>query len=268
MNRILFGTLILVVLTGCSGGSPEGGGDLGGARSEGQRLFGGGNGGGDPQDADEWSIGLMVFMGPERQSAAEDAAADLRSRDRLLRAAFVVDRGERALVMVGRHPSPRTAEAVEALERVRRIRLDGERPFEEAFFVPPPSGEAGDLDLRSARERFGALYSLQIGVYGKPGGATPSERELAEIRATAEDAARRLRREGELAFYFHGPSLSMVTVGALRQDDIEGQTPAVALLRERFPHNLLNGQGVRQRVQTQSGPQWQMQPSFAVAIPE
>src|SRR5690606_17423075 len=84
--------------------------------------------------------------------------------------------------------------------------------FATAFLAPP----AGDPDpgaipqyhLSRARIEFGAQsrYTLQIAVY--------ESNNPAEARRAAEQAAAQLRADGEPAFYYHGPSRSMVTLGA------------------------------------------------------
>ncbi|MGP1273198.1 MAG: hypothetical protein ACTS22_07680 [Phycisphaerales bacterium] len=264
---LLFGMVWLALVGGCGSGSGSARGSGGDRSGEGALLFGGGVAA-NPQDAESWSIGLMVFAGPDRAVLAEEAANELRSASSVLADAFASERGERSAVLLGRFASPSSREALEALERVRGLRLGGERPFRSAFFVPPTGGGAADLDLRTARSQYGADYSLQIGVYGRADAKPLTEQELREVRASAEEAARRLRREGELAFYYHGPSLSMVTVGVFTQRDMELGSAELSAARERFPHNLLNGQGIRQRVMTETGEQWVLQPSFPVAVPE
>ena len=87
-----------------------------------------------------------------------------------------------------------------------------------------------------------------------------------------------LRREGELAFYCHGPNRSMVTIGIFGIEDFDPQKPAMTSprlveLRKRYPYNLQNGQGVRRTatVTTASGQRARVEkiePSRLVAIPE
>lgn len=259
----LFGIFFALLVAACGGG-PDGAADPGG---EGRRLFGG-SGSSDTQDAEAWSIGLLTVSGPTRMADASAAADRFRQQSRVLEHAFVVSRGNRAVVLLGKYVSPSSKEAVELLERVRAVQIDGERPFETAFFVPPPEGAVGDLDLRTARAQFGADSTLQVGAYGRIDRRSPTETEIAEFRASAEEAARELRAQGEQAFYFHGPSMSMVTVGALRYEDLEANPGILRQLQERFPHNLLNGQGIREKIKTEAGEEWRLQPSQLVGIPD
>lgn len=263
MGHCLFGVLFALLVAGCGSG-PDG---SGGSAGEGRSLFGG-SGSGGAQDVAAWSIGLATFSGPDRAASAAAAAERFRSADRVLSDAFVVSRGNRAVVLLGEYASPSSREAVALLERVRAVRIDGEQLFKTAFFVPPRSAAASDLDLRMARAAFDADATLQVGAYGRIDRKFPTENEIAEFRALAEEAAAELRAQGEQAFYFHGPSMSMVTVGAMRFEDLEANPGILRVLRERFPHNLLNGAGIREKIRTEAGEDWRLQPSQLVAIPE
>lgn len=263
MGHCLFGILFALGVSGCGSG-PDG---VGQSAGEGRSLFGGADAG-DPQDLAAWSIGLRTFSGPSRAADAAAAAELFREADRRLADLFVVSRRDRAVVMVGRYTSPSSREAMKLLEEVRSIRIEGDQPFKTAFFVPPSSAVASDLDLRAARAAFDADATLQVGAYGRIDRRFPTEKEIAEFRELAEQAAADLRAQGEQAYYFHGPSMSMVTVGAMRYEDLELNPGILRALRERFPHNLLNGAGIREKVRTEAGEDWRLQPSQLVGIPE
>ena len=250
-------------VAGC-GSAPDGAADPG---AQGRSLFGGGASA-DPQDLAAWSIGLRTFSGPDRDVDAAAAVERLRAADRTLADAFVEARGDRALVLLGRFASPSSKEASALLDAVRAIRIEGDQPFKTSFFVPPSGRAASNLDLRTATTQFNADSTLQIGAYGRIDRRFPTEKEIAEFRALAEQAARDLRAQGEQAFYFHGPSMSMVTVGALRYDDLEANPGILRSLQERFPHNLLNGAGIREKFTTEAGEDWRMQSSQLVSIPD
>lgn len=198
IGQCLFGAIFALLVAGCGAGPDA----TGGSGSEGRSLFGG-SGAGEAQDLAAWSVGLATFSGPSRAADAAAAAERFRSASRTLEDAFVVNRGNRAVVMLGAFASPSTREALALLEDVRAVRIDGEQLFKTSFFVPPRSGAASDLDLRTARQRFDADATLQIGVYGRFGGKPPTEREIAEFRRLAEEAASELRAQGEQAFYSH-----------------------------------------------------------------
>ena len=127
--------------------------------------------------------------------------------------------------------------------------------------------------LVQAKAMFGseALYSLQIAVYGRRDLPNPSEADLAETRKAAEQAAIRLRQEGEQAFYYHGPRMSMVTIGVFGIDDFDPQTPSYKSSRllaaqKRHPYNLYNGAGIKEKRNPRS--EGKLQPSNLVALPE
>src|SRR5690606_5020743 len=154
------------------------------------------------------------------------------------------------------------------------------RPFEDAIITPPAYtglGEHPEYDLRRARESLtNAAYTLQVGFYGVPGKLLSEllSKDQQEIRRAGEQAAVTLRREGELAFYYHGQTGATVTVGVFSAEDIDllkqYESLEVKALRERFPYNLVNGKELRQRIRrSQSDRQgvWMTQSSRPVAIP-
>ncbi|MDX1565257.1 MAG: hypothetical protein R3236_07625 [Phycisphaeraceae bacterium] len=111
-------------------------------------------------------------------------------------------------------------------------------------------------DLRTAPE--GTYYTLQIAHYENPD--NPAER-----RKRAEEYAQQLREQGEQAFYYHGPNMSLVTVGAfkdavLRVGSVSRRgdgskrltvptpttrySPEVEELQAKYPHHLHNGRPI------------------------
>lgn len=193
-----------------------------------------------------WSVALASYSG---EGHAERAAGALQRVHALgLPDARIEARGSGSVVTLGSFADPGSAEAKAALARARGIVVDGEPVFAGAFLAPPSQGgAAGKNDLRGARDEFGrsVRYSLQIGVY--------ESKERREAERAAEEAAASLRRAGEPAYYFHGPTRSMVTVGAFTEkearafmDRAGGQTTGEGSaelweLFRRHPQNLLNG---------------------------
>lgn len=217
-----------------------------------------------------WTICLKPLTGPDARLRAQQELERL-SRLPGLDSAFILERADRVIICIGQVASPTSAEAESLLARVRALREQGVRPFPTAFFIPPTGGATSDLDLRSAPATYGesALYTLQVGAYGRADGKPPTEKDVAEARQKAEQAASQLRQQGELAFYYHGPSMSMVTVGVFGTRDIgESFSTDLRALMERFPHNLYNGQGINQTFINADGrEETRLQDSFPVLIP-
>jgi hypothetical protein len=254
-------------------------------RREASGLFGPGSGGsgarreGDGEGMAEggptgWTVVLAVFRGPEREAASAVMLSRVQSEGGLP-GAFRVRRGEAVVVAVGDFASPEEPAARAELERVQGMAFGGQRPYERAFLSPPvgqrKEGGFPQYNLARAKEMYGdkALYTLQIGAYGRRDLERPTEEDLKEAREAAEAAAFKLRQEGELAFYYHSTSMSMVTIGVFGLEDFDPQTPTYksARLRDvqkRFPHNLYNGAGIKQRVR---GMPERLQPSSLVALP-
>jgi hypothetical protein len=233
-----------------------------------------------PQTAAEpslWSVVLATFKG---ESAEQEAAFALgRSRETPeLAGAFVERRGTAFVLALGRFSDPGSPEAQAELKRVQGIEFQGGRPFAMAFLSPPVAGsEQGAMpqyNLLRTKEQYGprARFTLQIGAYGRRDINRPTEADLTEFRRAAERAVWQLRREGELAFYYHGPNMSMVTIGIFDGEDFDPAVPGsksqrVIEAQKRHPYNLFNGQGVRERRGGQAG-DGRMQPSALVIIPE
>lgn len=195
-----------------------------------------------------------------------------------LRQAFIDERSDGMVIAYGNYLGREAAE--KDLVRVRGTEMMGTKPFESAI-VRPPSGDAlmgsnPAFDLRTVKKRYGkqAVYTLQVGVYGRNDYQTPSQEELAAYRQAAEKAVRDLRNQGETAFYYHSPARSMVTVGVFGEKDFDStvypayQSPRLKAVRDKFPNNLLNGQGIQETRRTESGIDKRMQSSQLVAIPE
>lgn len=246
------------------------------------------NGQNGPSVAPAWAVVLVAFRGDAQEPLAREALGRIQ-HDAALPDAYLDRRGEGWIIALGRHADPTTPDAQADLQRARGAELDGGRPFALSFLAPPPveqGGAAGGerasgnpaYELGRAVETFGdkaALYTLQVGVYARADTKAPTQAELAEFRRLAEEGAAQLRREGELAFFYHGPNRSMVTVGIFNEADHDPRTPGVQSARlrqtkDRFPLNLLNGKGIRVRVRgvpDDSPHAYKLQESGLVAIP-
>ena len=230
---------------------------------------------GGEEKSGTWSIVIVAASGDEADGLAGAALNKVRVQGGLPDA-YMERRGNSVVVAYGRYAGPSDAQAQRDLERIQGIVVDGAKPFEGAVLVPPPfAGVAGGMpeyNLANVKRTRGkdALYSLQIAVYTVPPPNVPKPNELAEFRKKAEEAVVNLRREGEEAFYYHGPNASMVTVGVFGPKDLdvtrpERQSFALMEARRKYPFNLVNGAQylVKTKTQTRTA-----QPSFVVPIPD
>ncbi|MCC5824178.1 MAG: hypothetical protein LAT64_04215 [Phycisphaerales bacterium] len=198
-----------------------------------------------------------------------------------LSGSYIAVRDRRPVIAYGRYDEPGDPEAQAGLRRVRETNVGDVNPFGAAMLIPPTAARAGsdadEANLRTVRQRMSrrdAAYTLQIGAYGRPDFSRPTEEELRVFRREAEQAVRQLRAEGETAFYYHGPNMSMVTIGVFSETDHDGSTqpPIESIrlrqIRQKHPHNLLNGEGIMETVRTETGSIRRLQASRLVAIPE
>lgn len=236
-------------------------------RPGGQGSGGGPGAGGDVQTGpSRWVIVLETYSGDDAAAQANNRAGEVASiLNRRDVSVMTTPRG--AAVVLGSYSSISAPEAQADLRTVRERAEGGRLLFTQAFLAPPAGaddpGQVPELNLLNARKTFGkeVKYTLQVGVY--------QSADHVQAKRAAEQAALKLRREGELAFYFHGETMSVVTVGVFSDRDFDGslrpKNPMIRALQERYPLNLLNGQFPI--VEKRPGQPDQQQPSSLVAIP-
>lgn len=234
--------------------------------SEARAVFGGGSGGETGEEGGGWCIVLATVQGEGALERAESIAAQLQTVEGL-ESAFAEERRSGAVVAMGSYSGPDDPDAKKDLARVRSLAV-GERAMFPRSFIAPRADTAGakgsmpELNLARAKELFpGAAYTLQVAVYESP--------DRSEAMRAAERAALALRSDGDLAFYYHGPSRSVVTVGAFAPRDFDAatgeQSPELLELRKKHPYNLYNGQAIKERFGSQS--KSRLQSSALVEIP-
>ena len=268
---------VAVALTGCGASKDTSATDQLVADSENVFAELPGAGFESPGTSNTWAI-LLTKVPPSYGPNAERFVDELR-RATGLSGAYLLSRDGDQYAAYGRHDEPGTPAAAADLQRVRSAKINGRVAFPNAHFMPPKQTDARTAsahDLRNARAEYGpdAVYTLQIGVYGRDDDDRPTARELAGFRKLAEDAVRALRAEGEDAFFYHGSQRSTVTVGVFREDEHDGtvlppmESKSLRDTRERHPHNLFNGRGVNVTHTLSDGERVQrVQPSVLVAIP-
>ncbi len=229
-------------------------------------------------NAGKWVIVLATVKEGSAEGAA--AALDFAKNKVGLSDAYITRRGATTVVAVGAFDDLNDEAALKAMQRVRTAAVDGVQPFVGAFLSPPvlrgTAGSMPDLDLRNAKSTFGedrAQVTLQVGIYCRMDDRKPTAAELAEFRKAAEAAAIELRRGGELAFYYHGPERSTVTVGLFTQKDLNdgtgGESDELREARQKHPSALVNGMGLRQsEIVPGSKKKGDLQKSFLVTVPK
>ncbi len=275
--------------TGATQGGPAPSPSL---REEGAKVFGTGTvpapapgtGGGATANAPaagpaNWAIAIASFRGDGNEKAAGIALARMRVEGGLPDA-YAQRRGPSSVIVYGRYNGPDDPRAKADLSRIQGMQIGGMTPYLQAFLAPPPEAQVAvrsDYDLRKARQLFGkaAQYTLQVGWYGREDLARATEADLAEPRKAAEKAAATLRAEGELAFFYHGPNRSIVTIGIFDSTDFTAapdpltppqQSPRLQETRLRHPLDLYNGAGYK--VKTKTMRTGQLAPSMLVTVPK
>ena len=229
----------------------------------------------------DWAIVLYMFRGPQ---ALEGGTRGLyKVQNELgLADAYLGERSGGVAILYGRYKGPGDKQAQTDLATIKAIKLEGEPLFVEAVLAPPQAsadeGALPDFDLAQVKAKQPeVVYALQVGIYRHIDGSDASPQELADFRDAAEKAVLALRAQGQEAYYYHGPRSSTVTVGLFTEDDYItsvrdelGQfqklprpkfSDRVRAAMETNPHNLVNGQGIR------DGKRDRLQPSFLIRVP-
>ena len=183
---------------------------------------------------------LVEYKGPEAAASAQRLVRELSAQG--LPDVFTVNGHEHASVCVGRYGSWKDDDADRMLKRVRVIRdPQGQYPFAGVLLVPVP--EPLPKNPWPLEEADG-LFTLHVGSWEAPGRV-----------AAAQRYADSLRSRGYEAYAYHGPRLSMVTLGAFGMGifDDPGKVgrpnvkpkildPKVLALIKTFPRMRLEGQ--------------------------
>lgn len=227
------------------------------------------------QGASTWTISLASVSDP---MSGRELLAQVRDKAGLPEARLE-KRGAGYVIAYGRYRDPAMPEARADLQRVRAIVVEGELPFTQASLLAPAAADSAttfdEFDLRTVKLRLGkeqAIYTLQVNAYGRADRGKPTPAELKEFRSTAEEAVKKLRADGDEAYYYHGPNMSIITIGVFGPGDYDERKPIVSdsprlkAAREKFPNSLLNGMGVRLRSSGQA--EGTLQRSQLVTIPD
>ncbi len=222
-----------------------------------------------------WTIILALFKGDGAAAAARQTLTQVQTEGRLPEA-YIQERGPAYVICHGSFASEDDPATQTELRRLKSLQIAGGTPYASVYLAPPlDAGNRvkGEFDLRTAKRVFGndALYTLQVGFYGREDVRHLSAEEKSTIQAAAEQAAADLRRQGELAFYYHGTHRSMVTVGVFGPDDFNPLSPTnesrrLSDVRRRHPLNLYNGAGYTGK--TPGMREAKLVPSALVAVPE
>jgi hypothetical protein len=195
----------------------------------------------EPGEPGSLTILLVEYSGPQAIPRARRLADELTRKG--FPDVFVVEGHQAASVCVGRFDHWSDPEAKRMLARVRPIRTEGGAyPFAAVMLMPVP--EPAPKNPWPLEEAPGGTYSLHVASW-----------EASGRKRKAQDYAAKLRRQGFPAYVYHGPRLSMVTIGTFGDEVFEdpgavgkpGVTPKITgpkvlALQKKFPTMRLEGQ--------------------------
>lgn len=218
-----------------------------------------------------WTIAMATFSSPQHRAAAEEIRQEIAQISGMT-GFEIASRADRSILHYGHYDAPSSARIRADIEKIHLIRIGERQPFARAFPTVVESSDRGAMPqfnlvrLWDQFPRQPVIYSLQIAFYTFDESA--SERTA---RKTAEETAARLRAGGDPAFYYHGPTMSVVTVGVFFDRDVDaitGYGPDVLGLQERYRYNLGNGKEIVETQRLPSGKAIRnVQPSFLINVP-
>jgi hypothetical protein len=225
-----------------------------------------------------WTINLATLTMADHPDVALEWIAEFE-RVSGLSGAWRETTTRGTIVRYGQYATADSAAAQHDLKKIKSIEYEGHLPFSRSYLAliqgASTAGGSSPMNLIHAREFLPGqdpVYSLQVGVYEPEKGEQSVD--LDDCRKMAEDAARQLRTQGELAFFYHGPNRSMVCIGVFGADAVDPETklysPEIMALQRRFPNNAFNGRALVETWTPAKGarPIKRTQSSFLVQVPK
>ena len=214
-----------------------------------QSLFGSGTGGPTPSsDEDCHTILLTYLTDPENHVQLAERYRRAITDKLGWKGVFVINKAGQSELYWGRYRS--VEQARKNLATARAYRADmGVKPFARATVVTLPGKDIGppEWNLRNCP----AAYTLLVAVF-----KNDPTRNYIGRRKFAVDYCRRLREGGYEGYFYHGPVVSHVTIGAFGESAVEykrDQPVERAIIRDPrilelqkpgvFPHLAVNGSG-------------------------
>lgn len=204
------------------------------------------------EDGDKrWGVILLTFSGEDHKELADAACLQLRRRYSILADAFVREKSNGSIVLIGKFSGPDDPAAKPLVKSVQALTDGDQRPFARSFLTRVDAarqGPMGAFDLRRARlENPGVrtIYSVEVAVWSDFGS---NEISLEQIRSKAEGYAKQLRAQGLPAFYNHDDDrrMSIVTIGLFGADAYDAKSTLysdeVQAIKDRFPKLMVNGE--------------------------
>jgi hypothetical protein len=200
----------------------------------------------------------MEFQGPQRLAHAEQVAASLRQTEGIRPDDVLVldeSNGFTRLYYGTYYRRPGASELPRQLREDLSLLRDfgdpsGQRYFLRALPVRKPQPDVGRPEWNLAN--VDARYSLQVAAF-------ETSDKLWNFKQAAVDYCEYLRSNGHDAYFHHGASTSVVTIGRFGPEavvrDAAGRTyysPEVLRLQQQelFKHNLVNGGVVKVKADT------------------
>ena len=203
---------------------------------------------------EEYSIALMAFLGHDQMEQAQRYKVSTQEQAGW-KDLFVLSDGNKTVLYWGKYSTPDSAAGNLKIAKAWKTKA-GHVAFGGATILALPGGDPGpaDWNLKTSKGN----YTVMVAIYHD----VPEDRIVGR-KKNAIEACRVLREKGEEAYFFHGPSQSMVCVGSFPDSAVDevyqpngswAQVLRDGRIREllnRYPKLAVNGKG---RAQTAIDP--------------
>lgn len=201
----------------------------------------------------EYTILLARYKGPAHVRLASGAKRELKSQG--WKDVFVVHEHEFSAVYSGHYDE--TRQASRDLKKAKNFTLaNGRKPFDKAIVVSVPGTHDKGPEKWNFKNAVGR-YSLLVAIFYD----VPQQNYFGR-RLRAVELCKKLRKQGEEAYFYHGPNKSGVTIGTFGPNAIKTQVmkvkhpetgqyfeqdrkyindPRLRALRNKYPELLICG---------------------------
>ncbi len=225
---------------------------------------------------DHYSILLSVHNDPVNHVQEADYYKKVLTEKIGWRDVFVIHKGGHSEVFWGQYRTTKDAET--NLKTAKKYRAaNGVAIFaKKAMVVPLPGKDIGPAEWNLSGTAESAYYSLLVALF-----RDDPENNYVGRRQFAVDYCRQLRKGGYEAYFYHGPTVSHVTIGAFgeravtirkepRGEALEINDPKIKSLQKDFEFLALNGMSIDEVIHDrQTGKQIRMarKTTYLIRVP-
>ena len=197
-------------------------------------------------DDDTYAILLTTLMNPDNHVQQAERYQKWVTDELRWKNVFVINKSGRTELYWGRYRTPTDSKLRKNVRKARAfVAPNGQRPFATALPAPLPGRDVGPRAWNL--KNVPASYTLLVATF-----QNAPDKNYFRRRRRAAECCKKLREQGREAYFYHGVTVSHVTLGSFGRQavtfEVVGgvrrasvQDPRVRSLQKEFPHILING---------------------------